>query len=93
MNYTPKLLHALLLALLVTDLVGCAPQPIPEWAMVRHELSRKAPRHIAAPYRPAHERDAALQTDDLEMFSPEWYARERRRDEELKRKFNICRGC
>jgi hypothetical protein len=81
--------------LTATVLSGCTGKTVPDWAKYRPEPARKHVR-IAALSPPAVKvwsKPVALEEPDPEMFTPEWYARERARDEALKRKFNICNGC
>jgi hypothetical protein len=74
---------------------GCTSKTIPDWAMYRQEQARKAPRVVAVARVASLSEPLKMATDgpELELYSPEWYARERARDEALKKRYNICNGC
>ena len=98
---TTKLIASLLLAVWGEGLGGCTPNTIPEWAMSRqiepvHRSAHKPRRSAAIPKKPVSRIEpsqSVVAEANLEIFSPEWYKRERARDEELKKRFNICIGC
>jgi hypothetical protein len=95
MAHALKLFTATLLAAAGSGLVGCTSKTVPDWAMYRQEPARK-PKRVVAVERVASLSEplrTAAAESELEMYSPEWYARERARDEALKKRYNICNGC
>jgi hypothetical protein len=88
-----------IIALLVAALAGCAPKPLPDWALQRPGSAARAQlaRDLARPARdrgpPPSVAPLDRPRDDLLPFTPEWQAREQAFDERLRRTMNICRGC
>jgi len=89
-----------IIALLGVLLAGCAPKPLPDWALARHgepgaARLKAAPgieRRWADRGPPSHVTFTPPQADVL-PFTPEWQTREEAFDNRLRRTMNICRRC
>jgi hypothetical protein len=82
-------------------LAGCAPKPLPDWAVVRSVEGAPVVRTnaVRTVERPPRDRSrplsAASTTPEPELlpFTPAWQAREDAHDRRLRRSMHICGNC
>jgi len=86
---------------LAVGLAGCAPKPLPDWAVSRPVVGATLVPSTAVrvPQRAARDRGPPTHVTptksqaELLPFTPEWQAREDEFDRRLRRTMNICRSC